>query len=70
MTNLVRMGSPVKKLLQEWLDNDEITEVVLLGKLKGNKVRWSHSSVTSTFWWMGFLHHVADLMSNYASGGE
>lgn len=58
----------VKELLQEWLDNENIEEVLLLGKCKvdGNvKFRWDHSFLSSCFWWIGLLKHISDILSDW-----
>ena len=55
----------VKDLLQEWLEADDLEEIVLLAKRKGKGYRWDHSGLNSTFWWIGFLKHIGDIVSGY-----
>lgn len=64
---LIKSKTPkqIKELLQEWLEADDLEEVVLLAKRKGKGYRWDHSELVSGFYWMGFLTHVADIMSDY-----
>lgn len=74
MTNLVKLESKtpkeVKELLQEWLENEDLEEIFLLGKIKGKIFRWDHSFISSTFWWMGCLTHIRDLLSGYQMEDE
>ena len=64
---LMKSGTPkqVKELLQEWLEAEDLEEVILLGKRKAKGYRWDHSGMASTFWWIGFLQHIGDIISGY-----
>jgi hypothetical protein len=64
-TKAAKTAREIKGLLQEWLENDDLEEIVLMGKLKDKRFSWDHSGMTSTFWWMGCLAHLIGLLSSF-----
>jgi predicted ATP-grasp superfamily ATP-dependent carboligase len=51
----------VKECLQEWLDNNSIKEIVLLGKNNSGQLMWRYSGITSTLWWIGMLNYMSHI---------
>ncbi len=59
----------VKEILNDWAKDEDVEEIVIMGKIRGGEFRWQHSRIGSTFYWLGFFNYMASMLADWQKGG-
>jgi calcineurin-like phosphoesterase family protein len=66
-----KSSEEVREILEEWLEAcDEVEEIYIIGKLKSQRHKHTHSSLSNAVYWIGLLKYFSDQMSLFQMDGE